>query len=593
MKGPESSRGATSGSSGGDRGPRLLSRSPRVWRSPLLPPLAVFLASLAVALRAALGWTDGRLVYAVDDAYIHMAVARTLASHGVWGCTPFHFSSSSSSLLWTFGLGVAYRALQVHDWTPLVLNVVFALGTLVVAEVSLTRFGAPPLLRASALVGIVVAFPFTGMVLIGMEHVLHLLLTIAFAALAALGLVSPPESPRAGRRLTAALCVLGALLGASRYEGFFLIGLAGLAFLARRQVLRAVSIGVAALVPVVAFGVISTANGSYFLPNPLMVKAVGDNASTLAALLKPFGSEDLAFLRNNRAMPILLGLGVLGALGQWRTRRGPWRPPVLFPLLLVGMILLHGHFVFSPLYWVYRYDAYLVAFGVFVAAVALVDLPTPRGLPRGALPALLVAALVPIVADVREGLYPDAEIEGARGTYLEQYQTAQFIRRYYPSATLIVNDLGAVTYYTEARILDLVGLGDLEPLVIMRRTAYTSREVTAWTAPYRPSIAIVSLGWSIVGPLIPPEWVRVAVVEVPPHGHRVGYFAVDREERWTLRASVAQHFGPLARTLGYGVRLRRPEVVTAAGTPAAGAGNEEPAPAEPKADAADAAPPGP
>ena len=73
-----------------------------------------------------------------------------------------------------------------------------------------------------------------------------------------------------------------------------------------------------------------------------------------------------------------------------------------------------------------------------------------------------------------------------RGTYLEQYETAQFIRRYYPGAAVIVNDLGAVTYYTQARILDLVGLGDLEPLVIMRNTAYTSREVTAWTAPYRP-----------------------------------------------------------------------------------------------------------
>ena len=101
------------------------------------------------------------------------------------------------------------------------------------------------------------------------------------------------------------MCVLGALLGASRYEGFFLIGLVCLAFLVRRQLLRAVSIGVAALVPVAAFGAISVANGSYFLPNPLMVKAVGETTSTLSALLKPFGSEDLAFLQNNRAMPIL------------------------------------------------------------------------------------------------------------------------------------------------------------------------------------------------------------------------------------------------------------------------------------------------
>ena len=92
---------------------------------------------------------------------------RPWPSQGIWGCTPFHFSSSSSSLLWTFGLGVADRVFGVHDWTPLVLNVAFAIGTLVVADVSLGPLRRPAVLRASALVGIVVAFPLTGMVLWG------------------------------------------------------------------------------------------------------------------------------------------------------------------------------------------------------------------------------------------------------------------------------------------------------------------------------------------------------------------------------------------------------------------------------------------
>jgi len=541
----------------------------RLLLSPLLPALALLLASLAAALRLALRLTGGRLIYALDDAYIHMAVAKTLATHGVWGCTPFHFSSSSSSLLWTFGLGLAYRLFGVHDSLPLLLNLGFALATVVVANVALARLAVPPLVRAAALVGIVVAFPLAGMVLIGMEHILHLLLTIGFAALAVETLTCRPESPARSRRRTVALCVVGALLAASRYEGFFLVGLVCLALALRREVLRAVAIGVAAVLPVAAFGVFSVVNGSYFLPNPLMVKAVGETASALTALLKPFGSEDLEFLRNNRAMPILLVLGALGALAHWRARRVTWRPPVVYPLLLAAMILLHGHFVFSPLYWAYRYDAYLVGFGVFVAAVALAGMPAPRGLPAVALPALLVAALVPLVADVREGLLPSEEIRGIRGTYLEQYQTAQFIRRYYPADAVIVNDLGAVTYYTRARILDLVGLGDVEPVAIMRRSAYTGREVAQWTAPYRPSIAIVSLGWSIAGALIPPEWVRVAVVETPPDWHRVGFYAVDPEGAWVLRASVLQHYAPLERAFGHRLKLRRVEAIDAAGRPPA------------------------
>ncbi len=539
----------------------------RVVLSPLFLPSAVFLASLAAALRSALRFTDGRLIYALDDSYIHMAVARTFAHHGIWGCTPFHFSSSSSSLLWTFGLGVAYRVFQVSDWTPLLTNVVFAVLTLVIADAALARFGAQPLARAAALLGIVVAFPLPGMVLLGMEHILHLLLTIAFAALAVLSLTGPSVAAPLERRRTIALCASAALLAASRYEGFFLIGLVCLAFLARRQVWRPLAIGFSALLPVAVFGAISVANGSYFLPNPLMVKAVGENTSTLSALLKPFGSEDVAFLENNRAMPILIALGLLGALAQLRARRDLFDPKVLLPLLLIGMILLHGHFVFSPLYWAYRYDAYLVGFGLFVAAVVLADLRVPWRLPRGAPAAVLVTALVPLVASVGEGLVPDAEIEGMRNTYLEEYQTAEFIRLYYPRDAVIVNDLGAVTYYTEARILDLVGLGDIEPVAIMRHAAYTSRDVTAWTAPYRPKIAIIQLGWSVVGPLIPPEWVRVAVVEVPPHRHRVGFFAVDPEQAWTLRAGVEQHFGQLGPTLGYRIKLLRPEELPASGAP--------------------------
>jgi len=146
--------------------------------------------------------------------------------------------------------------------------------------------------------------------------------------------------------------------------------------------------------------------------------------------------------------------------------------------------------------------------------------------------------------------------------YLEQYQTAQLIRHHYPHAAAIVNDLGAVTYYSEARILDLVGLGDIEPLAIMRSGPYTRNEVTEWTAPYRPSIAVVSLGWSVAVPLIPHSWLRVAVVRIPPHGHRVGYFAVDPDEGWTLRERVARQFEPL-RARGVSVHLRRPESMAA------------------------------
>ena len=42
---------------------------------------------------------NGHLVYALDDPYIQMAMAKNFVLHGVWGITRFGFTSSSSIAL--------------------------------------------------------------------------------------------------------------------------------------------------------------------------------------------------------------------------------------------------------------------------------------------------------------------------------------------------------------------------------------------------------------------------------------------------------------------------------------------------------------
>jgi hypothetical protein len=302
-----------------------------------------------------------------------------------------------------------------------------------------------------------------------------------------------------------------------------------------------------------------------------MLKGAGEAKSALSALVQPFGGKDVAFLQTSPGVFVLLVLSGLAAAWQWRARRSALRPEVLLPLLLAAMIVLHGHFVFSPAYWAYRYDAYLVGFGVLVAAVLAAGWARPRLMAAGWWPALLSLSLVPVVADVREGVFPAAEIAGVRRTYLEHYQAAQLVRSYHADDVVIVNDLGAISYFTENRILDLVGLGDVEPLEIMRKSngRYTSADVQAWTSKQDPKIAIVQLGWSFVAPLVPREWIQVAEVEVPGDRHRLGLFAVDPKRAWVLRASAELHYGALARPLGYRIALRPPAEMDAlvAGAP--------------------------
>src|SRR3954471_23289583 len=90
-------------------------------------PLTVGILSTAVVVIwtcfASLRQSGGHVVYGLDDAYIHMTVARTLAQHGVWGINPGEFAPASSSLLWVVILSAADRLAGVHEITSLLLNV--------------------------------------------------------------------------------------------------------------------------------------------------------------------------------------------------------------------------------------------------------------------------------------------------------------------------------------------------------------------------------------------------------------------------------------------------------------------------------------
>ena len=55
------------------------------------------LALCGLAFAISLKITDGYLVYAIDDCYIHLALARNLSETGVWGIRPNEYAFASSS----------------------------------------------------------------------------------------------------------------------------------------------------------------------------------------------------------------------------------------------------------------------------------------------------------------------------------------------------------------------------------------------------------------------------------------------------------------------------------------------------------------
>ena len=64
------------------------------WFWPVAVCVVILLATVATVLNIARQRTGGGLVYGLDDPYIHMAMAKNLARHGVWGVNATEFKKA-------------------------------------------------------------------------------------------------------------------------------------------------------------------------------------------------------------------------------------------------------------------------------------------------------------------------------------------------------------------------------------------------------------------------------------------------------------------------------------------------------------------
>ena len=113
---------------------------------PLWIALGALWISTAILQFSAASKTGGHLIYTLDDAYIHMAMAKNLARYGVYGVTRFEFSSASSSPVWTLLVALFYFIFGVHGATPLILNIFVSSLVVVAAYLLMRKHGTSNLL---------------------------------------------------------------------------------------------------------------------------------------------------------------------------------------------------------------------------------------------------------------------------------------------------------------------------------------------------------------------------------------------------------------------------------------------------------------
>jgi hypothetical protein len=181
--------------------------------------------------------------------------------------------------------------------------------------------------------------------------------------------------------------------------------------------------------------------------------------------------------------------------------------------MFVAATLLHAQL--AAVGWLFRYEAYLVAIGVVLVARHLADARAdamPRTTP-GRL-TLALAALVWAVPLCTRAVQAAAQTPRAvKNIYEQQYQMGLFLRGLPAGSTVMANDIGAIAYLADIRLIDLYGLATQET-ARARREGRVDRALLAQLAtPVPPAAVLVYRSW--FASAIPSDWIQVATWKVP------------------------------------------------------------------------------
>jgi hypothetical protein len=409
-------------------------------RDDLLIVLAAVLPLAWLLLRERL--IAGAAGFPLDDSWIHLHFARNLAEGAGFAYNPGQPVSGSTAPFWTLLLAAGVLIGGASPVVAKALGVAAAVGAALVVRRAALAFEAPP---ATALVGAIVLL-WTGAFAWGSLSGMEVTVAALLVALALLGLA---------RDATWMTAVAAALAALARPEAILLVPLLAVArpLSARRALVFAV-VALALLAPFAAF---SYATVGRPLPATAVAKVEGGLLGWLAGIREPsivtwvtrprdFGLEWLRWLFQTH---VLLPLAVPGAaLAWWRCGR----PLGVAALALIahplGMALLAPYR--GPAFQEGRYSTHLLPIAVVVLAAAVGKAFRPSALSLGAALVAGVVALAPAAERYAWGVQNINAMQVHLGRWLDAHTPK--------TATLAVNDIGAIAFFSRRPIIDLMGL---------------------------------------------------------------------------------------------------------------------------------------
>jgi hypothetical protein len=282
-----------------------------------------------------------------------------------------------------------------------------------------------------------------------------------------------------------------------RYEGLFLIGVAVLLLFYYKQFVNAFLLGGIAMLPLVLFGLYSVSKGGFFLPNSVLIKSDSLNYGGAAGFVSNVLFEKLTFARNGlAALATQRWLIILPLL--WLIFRKTLKPAesFIFIFLTAATII---QLSLAATGYLYRYEAYLFFNSIVFTAYLFYNygrgvLTDINSVTLRIVSLILVFFLFFPIA-LRSVTALAKAHQACINIFDQQHQMATFSKQYYNNTPIAANDIGAVGYYTDAKIVDLWGLADNEVAKSKKAKYWTPVFLDSLTKANKAPIAMVYDVW--------------------------------------------------------------------------------------------------
>jgi len=520
---------------------------------PVIIATVVLMTLIIIPLNKTIDENNGHIIYCLDDAYIHLAIAKNFSQEGVFGVTKYEFTPSSSSPLWTLLLSFFFFIFGVNEVIPLILNIFFATILLFILNKFLTDKLYSPIIKAIILTSFILFIPLPYLIFTGLEHILQ----IIFITLFIIG-ISKISMDDASISFPYYIYIVAFLSVSTRYESLFLVFSFALYLIIKKSFKKAFLIILSGSLPVIIYGIISLSKGWYFIPNSILLKGNKFNIFSIrsVSLFLYNGLRQLVYNIHLLVLFIIIIIMFLIIIKKYQDlSKKLFLPIYLFFMVSISHLLFAKTGLFISINFQIRYDSYLLAFGmviIFTFPIRNIFNEYKNSLyERMIFIGLIIIVLLPFS---ERSLKTINKISNASSnTFSNQYLTGMFVKRYYNGESLLLNDIGGVNFLSEIKCLDILGLSSIEPAKLFLKGTMETKKIEQLSLKYKNKIAIVNDSLLSIYGGVPKNWFIVAQWKLKKSVisplNTISFYACNKNEIFRLSKSMKEFTKHIPNTL--------------------------------------------